>query len=83
MLDYISNFNPIVHYVSSPCGRGKTYAACKFMRDNQFRSNYLYVAPSRRLVGETQKTLKTFGVDPMVITSDTHADHVKASISSS
>ena len=21
---------PIVHFVSSPCGRGKTYAACKF-----------------------------------------------------
>ena len=29
---------------------------------------------------ETEKTLKTFGVDPMVITSDTHADHVKAGI---
>ena len=71
---------PIVHYVSSPCGRGKTYAACKFMRDNKFRSNHLYVAPSRRLVGETEKTLKTFGVDPMVITSDTHAGHVKAGI---
>jgi hypothetical protein len=80
MLDYVSNVDPIVHYVSSPCGRGKTYAACKFMRDNQFRANHLYVAPSRRLVGETEKTLKTFGVDPMVITSDTHAGHVKASI---
>ena len=80
MLDYVSNFNPIVHYVSSPCGRGKTYAACKFMRDNKFRSNHLYVAPSRRLVGETERTLKTFGLDPLVITSDTHAGHVKASI---
>jgi hypothetical protein len=80
MLDYVSNVDPIVHYVSSPCGRGKTYAACKFMRDNKFRSNHLYVAPSRRLVAETEKTLKTLGVDPMVITSDTHADHVKASI---
>ena len=45
-----------------------------------YRSNHLYVAPSRRLVAETQYTLKTFGVDPMVITSDTHAGHVKAGI---
>jgi hypothetical protein len=50
------------------------------MRDNKFRSNHLYVAPSRKLIGETQKTLKGFGLDPMVITSDTHADHVRASI---
>jgi hypothetical protein len=80
MLDYVSNVDPIVHYVSSPCGRGKTYAACQFMRDNQFRANHLYVAPSRRLVAETEKTLKTFGVDPMVITSDSHTNHVKAGI---
>ena len=36
--------------------------------------------PSRRLVGETQKTLKTLGLDPMVITSDTHMNHVKTGI---
>jgi len=46
VFDTAFNFDPIVHYVSSPCGRGKTYAACKFMRDNQFRSNHLYIAPS-------------------------------------
>ena len=80
MLDCVSNVDPIVHYVSALCGRGKTYAACNFMRDNQFRANHLYVAPSRRLVAETEKTLKTFGLDPVVITSDSHAGHVKASI---
>ena len=50
------------------------------MRDNQFRANHLYVAPSRRLVAETEKTLKTLGLDPVVITSNSHGGHVKASI---
>jgi len=74
------DLNRVVHYVSAPCGVGKTYAACQFIRDNRFHANHLYVAPSRTLIAETQKTLRGFGLDPMVITSDTNPNHAKASI---
>ena len=45
-----------------------------------FATNHLYVAPSRELIAETRETLRRFGVNPTVITSDTHSNHVKASI---
>ena len=80
MLDYVFNVDPIVHYVSSPCGRGKTYAACKFMRDNQFHANHLYVAPSWKLIEKTQKTLRDFSLEPMLKTSSLRVVQVKSAI---
>ena len=74
------HFIPTVDYVSAPCSHGKTYAACRFIADNRLRANHLYVAPSRELIAETNKTLRQFGVEPTVITSDAHPNHVKASI---
>jgi hypothetical protein len=71
---------PTVHYVSAPCGAGKTYAACRFIADYHGETNFLYVAPSRELIEQTKRMLEGFGVQARAITSDTHANRVKSAI---
>ena len=74
------NPNPVVRFVSAPCGSGKTYAACEYIKANQSLKNHIYVAPSLELIAETNKTLSDLGLKPRVITSDTHPGHVKGNI---
>jgi hypothetical protein len=38
----------IIDFVSAPCGAGKSYGACRYIKDNLFEKNFLYVAPSLR-----------------------------------
>ena len=71
---------PIINFVSSPCGSGKTHAAATYIRDHRNENNFIYVAPSLALIAETKSLLVSLGVNPTVITSDTHARHVKKAI---
>ena len=72
--------NSTIHFVSAPCGSGKTYAACQFISDHRFCANHIYVAPTLNLIEETRKTLEDMGVAPTVITHGTHPGHVKGQI---
>jgi hypothetical protein len=62
---------PSVRYVSAPCSTGKTLAACKYMAQKLIFSNFLYVAPTKRLLQQTLATLQGMGVRPTIIDSDT------------
>jgi len=69
-----------VYYVSGECGAGKSHGACCHIKDNLFQYNFLYVAPSLHLVSEIAERLRSMGVTPQVITSDTHRNGVKRAI---
>ena len=69
-----------VRFVSAPCSTGKTHAACQYIRNNQYTTNHIYVAPSLELLKQTSKTMESMGVKPTVITSETHPRHVKSGI---
>lgn len=59
-----------VRVVSAECSRGKTLAACKYIRERRGLSNYLYVAPTKRLLKQTRQTLEGLGVRADVIDGD-------------
>jgi superfamily II DNA or RNA helicase len=69
-----------VYYVNGLCSSGKTHSSCQFIRANQTRKNHLYVAPSLKLIQQTARTLRELGVEPTIITSETHEHRVKTSI---
>jgi len=70
----------IIHYVSANCGAGKSHGACRYIKDNLFEKNFLYVAPSLQLVSEIAERLRSLGVSPRVITSETHPKCVKRTV---
>ena len=70
----------VIHYVSAPCSTGKTYAACRYISENQYVGNHLYIAPSLRLFNEVNTLLQGMGVQAKVITSETHPKCVKRAI---
>lgn len=47
-----------IKLVSSPCGSGKTTSTCDYIRDHQFYSNHVYVAPTIKLLNQTEAMLK-------------------------
>ena len=53
-----------IDFVSAPCGAGKSYGACRYIKDNLFEKNFLYVAPSLQLVSEIEARLRSMGVSP-------------------
>jgi Type III restriction enzyme, res subunit len=69
-----------IYYVSAACGSGKTYAVGQTIAKNRDNSNYLYVAPTLKLLNETKVVLKNFGVDCKMITSETDSTKVKSGI---
>jgi len=69
-----------IRYVSAECSRGKTLAACKYIASNLIFSNFLYVAPTKRLLHQTQAALQKLGVNPTLIDSDTNPKRVNAAI---
>ena len=69
-----------IRYVSAECSRGKTLAACKYMASKLIFSNFLYVAPTKRLLQQTLATLQEMGVNPTLIDSDTTPKRVNAAI---
>ncbi len=80
MASYISRSKNVIHYVSAPCSTGKTHAACRYIADNEYVRNHLYIAPSLRLLNEIKATLQCMGVQAKVISSETHPKCVKRSI---
>ena len=60
-----------IRYVSAECSRGKTLAACKYIAQKLIFNNFLYVAPTRKLLRQTLATLQGMGVNPTLIDSDT------------
>ena len=69
-----------VRYVSAECSTGKTLAACNYIVSKLGFSNFLYVAPTRRLLQQTYATLEEMGVRPKLIDSDTNPKSVNAAI---
>ena len=69
-----------IRYVSAECSRGKTLAACKYMASKLSFSNFLYVAPTKRLLHQTLAALQELGVSPTLIDSDTTPKRVNAAI---
>ena len=55
--------------VSGECGRGKTHATCHYFKDNLDNSNFLYVAPTLKLLEQTEKQLNEIGVKCTMIHS--------------
>jgi hypothetical protein len=70
----------IIDFVSAPCGAGKSYGACRYIKDHLFEKNFLYVAPSLQLVSEVEARLRAMGVALRVITSETHPKCVKRAV---
>ena len=70
-----------VRMVSAECSRGKTLAACKYIRERRALSNYLYVAPTKRLLKQTRQTLEGLGVRADVVDGD-NQPRVNAAITS-
>lgn len=66
----MSIYNNRINAVSAPCGTGKTYATCKYIQHHQIENNWLYVAPTKKLLEQTQGQLKGFGVPAVAIHSD-------------
>ena len=66
-----ANDNYQTQFVSAPCGSGKTYSTCEYIRNNLRKRNSLYIAPTILLIEETRKELERRGIKPTVITSVT------------
>ena len=69
-----------IRYVSAECSRGKTLAACEYMAQKLIFNNFLYVAPTKKLLQQTFATLQGMGVRPTLIDSDTTPKRVNAAI---
>lgn len=78
-----SNYS-VVRCVSAPCGSGKTRAACHYiaarLADQPCLDSFLYVAPSKQLIGQIRVQLEALGVKMKVITSDSHPSEVVRAI---
>ena len=83
---YNNENRPTIYTVSSPCGTGKTYATCNHIANHRAQ-NFLYVAPTKHLLKQTEAELRDRGIQPTLIVSDTSnrqpvvsriADYVKA-----
>jgi hypothetical protein len=70
----------VVRIVSAPCSSGKTYSTCQHLAQQRTRCNWLYVAPSIKLLSQTKLDLERHGLKPTLITSETHKHHVVAAI---
>ena len=80
MSNYLNDPARSIKYVSAPCGSGKTYSTCVYIKKNLNSANYLYVAPSKVLVKQTEEELNKLGINPKVITSDGYEGRVKVEI---
>ncbi|MEX1668367.1 hypothetical protein AB4876_05555 [Zhongshania guokunii] len=74
------NLDTVIRTVSAPCSSGKTYSTCKYLAEQEKRSNWLYVAPSKKLLSQTKTQLVEHGLKPVLITSDTHKNNVVGAI---
>jgi hypothetical protein len=73
--------SPVIHFVSAKCGLGKTYSTCRYIADHIEGQNFLYVAPTKRLLNQTRDELRRLGVFSVeVICDETNSNHVKTAI---
>ena len=75
--------NPPIQYVSGGCGSLKTTRACQYIRDSLKSPeclNYLMAFPHCKLLHEAEDRLKGYGVNPVVITGETHPKEVMRAI---
>lgn len=70
----------VVRIVSAPCSSGKTYSTCQHLMQQRTRCNWLYVAPSIKLLNQTKIDLERHGLEPVLITSETDKHHVMGAI---
>ena len=77
MNKYLDELAPKTYIVSAACSTGKTFATCRYIAENQYLHNVIYIAPSLDLLKQTEMTLIDMGVTPTVITSETHPKIVK------
>ncbi len=80
MAYHVSRNDKVIRYVSAPCSTGKTHATCRYIADNKYVRNHLYVAPSLKLLNETKATLQNMGVEAEIISSKTHPNCVRRAI---
>ena len=76
------NFSPTTHYVSAQCGAGKTYSAARYIAESITRSNIIYVAPTVKLLEQTEKELSGLGIKATMITHKTSDRSVKSDVMS-
>ncbi len=69
--DFMNVDTSACHFVSAPCGSGKSWAACQFIAGKRYQ-NFVYVAPTVRLLKEIEERLQQHGVPTDLITNETH-----------
>jgi len=71
--DFMNVDTSACHFVSAPCGSGKSWAACQFIAEQaEIGQNFVYVAPTIKLLKEIEERLQQKGVATDLITSETH-----------
>ena len=61
MNKYLDEFAPKTYIVSAACSTGKTFATCRYIAENQYLHNVIYIAPSLDLLKQTEATLPQHG----------------------
>ena len=61
--------NDDVYYLSAACGTGKTTAFIDYIKNNRHDRNAMYVAPTKRLIGQVERRLDKSGIPYRTITS--------------
>lgn len=69
-----------INMVPAPCGGGKTYATCRYIKKQKDRSNWMYVAPSIQLLEQTKKELESLGLRVDLLTSENRPGEVVKAI---
>ena len=72
-----------INTVSAPCGAGKTYALCKYIKQHQNNKNHLIILPSLVLMQQYRQELKAAGVQMHMVTDISHKTVVKGAVTSS
>jgi hypothetical protein len=72
MFDYLTKTTNAyaVNYLSAKCGAGKTTAFISHIESNRYDHNFVYVAPTKRLIGQVQRRLTEKNISYRTITSD-------------
>jgi len=70
----------VIYFVSALCGAGKTGACCNFIAENINYQNFVYAAPSLKLLRDFKVRLKDSGVAEdsiLIVTHETYPNRVK------
>ncbi|MBK8638676.1 MAG: DEAD/DEAH box helicase family protein [Chromatiaceae bacterium] len=74
---YTSKKISSIKLVSAPCGANKTTSACDYIYAHHCYSNHLYVAPTIKLLEQTEQMLRDRNIYNITkITTDTHPGNV-------